>query len=269
MASYRYRAAIPARELGAHINNPRADVHIYAKPIKPDVEHAANAKAQGKTVIVDFCDLHFDQSHYREILKYADLVTCSSTWTAKYLKDDFKIDAMVILEPYEFEEIPPHCFGNRLLWFGAVGNYDSLERVKPRLSNFPLTVVCNVVGAIPWSQDNLRTELHKADIVILPETAPYKSANRAVEAIRSGCFVVAEPHPSLEGFPGVYIGNIKKGVEWACQNVNEANQMTLEAQAYIRERLSPKTLGNAWRTAIQKAALNCTLGQGDTLGMVG
>jgi hypothetical protein len=47
--------------------------------------------------------------------------------------------------------------------------------------------------------------------VVIPATAPYKSANRAIEAIRQGCFVVAEPHPALEGFP-IYIGNIKHAI---------------------------------------------------------
>ncbi len=39
MASYRYRAMIPARALGAAINDPSADVIIFAKPIDQDVQH--------------------------------------------------------------------------------------------------------------------------------------------------------------------------------------------------------------------------------------
>lgn len=259
MASYRYRTMMPSQWLGAEINNPEADVHIYSKPIEPDVEHVKKAKAEGKTVIVDICDLHFDEKHYREIVRIADLVTCSSKWTADYVNDDYGKDTVFIPESYEFNERAPHCSGNKILWFGSSGNYDSLERIRYKIEDLPLTVVSNVVGCTPWSLENLDKALSEADIVILPETAPYKSANRAVEAIRSGCFVVAEPHPSLEGFP-VYTGNIRKGIEWAIQNMSKANDRTAEAQDYIRNSLSPKTLASAWKTAIRKAQLNSTLG---------
>lgn len=268
MASYRYRAEIPAKELGASINNPRADVHIYAKPVSVDMGHAFKAKSEGKTVIVDYCDLHFEEKYYRELIEYADLVTCSTKWSAEYLREDFGVEALVIPDPYEFEEKPTHCNGDKLLWFGHPNNYDSLERIKNQIEGFPLTVVSNVVGAVQWSLPTLKDALSTSDIVILPETAPYKSPNRALEAIRSGCFVVAEPHPSLEDFP-IYIGNIRKGIEWASKNPGQANEMTTKAQDFIRERWSPKTLANAWRTAIQKAQSNCTLAREKSTGTAG
>lgn len=260
MASYRYRVSMPASWLGAAINDPRADVHIYAKPIEADLEHVRKAKEQGKTVIADICDCHFDRPWYRKIVKMADLVTTSSQWTADYISNDFSVNTFFIPESYEFDEVDPHCNGNKLLWFGSSMNYDSLERVRHSINDLPLKVVSDVQGAIPWSLENLKTAFADSDIVILPETAPYKSANRAVEAIRQGCFVVAEPHPSLEGFP-IYIGNIRKGIEWAIQNPEQAREMTLEAQRFIQKSLSPKILENAWKTAIRMAQSNCTSGR--------
>lgn len=268
VASFRYRVAMPALWLDAEINNPRADVHIYAKPIFPDVEHARKAKEDGKTVIVDMCDIHFDRKYYRDIIKYADLITTSSDWSAQYINDDYGIRTCFIPESFEFEEVAPHCNGNKLLWFGNSQNFDSLERVRSQISDFPLKVVSDMQGCIPWSIQNMVSAFSESDIVILPETAPYKSANRAVEAIRQGCFVVAEPHPSLEGFP-IYIGNIRKGIEWAIQNQTEANKMTLEAQDYIRRKFSPRTLENAWKTAIQIALSNSTSGQAASTGTAG
>jgi hypothetical protein len=268
MASFRYRAKMPAIELAADINNYKALVHIYSKPVVEDVEHAKKAKLDGKIVIVDYCDLHFDQYHYRHMLKFADLVTCNTQWTKEYLLSDFGVDAFVIPEPFEHDEQEPHFNGNKVLWFGNSGNYDSFLRVKDYLKDYPITVVCNVSGCIPWSHENLKKALCENNIVILPETAPYKSANRAVESIRSGCFVVAEPHPSLTDFP-VYIGNLKEGIEWALKNPHLANLKIKTAQDFIKERLSPKTLANAWRIAIQKAQLNSTSDQGITIGMVG
>lgn len=252
MASYRYRCKMPSEWLSADINNHDADVLIYSKPLPPDVDTAKKAKAEGKTVIVDICDPHIDQPHYRDLIKLADLVTAATEWTASYLYDDFEINSYVIPEPFEFEERLPHCGGKNLLWFGHSKNYSSLERVKHQLVGYDLTVVSNIMGAIPWSIENLDNALKNADIVVIPETEPYKSPNRAVEAIRAGCFVVAEPHPSLEGFP-VYTGNLRKGIEWAYQNPEEANAMTLKAQTFVKSRFSPRILEHAWRTAIQLA----------------
>ncbi len=268
MASYRYRAEMPAKWLGADINNPRADVHIYSKPIQPDVEFARKAKEQGKTVIVDICDIHFDRPEYRKIIKYADIVTTSSKWSADYIRDDFGKETFFIPESWEFPHLEPHCFGSRLLWFGSSGNYDSLERIRYQIEGFPLTVVSDVTGATPWSLENLGKALSESDIVILPETDPYKSANRAVEAIISGCYVVAEPHPSLEGFP-VYTGNIRKGIEWAIQNLNAANDRTEQAQEFVKKSMSPEILANAWKTAIRKAQSSSTLGQAVITGTDG
>lgn len=264
-ASYRYRARMPSEWLGCSLNRLGADVTIFAKPSKDDVAIAKAAIEAGNTVIVDVCDAHMHIPHYRELIALAHLVTVPTQWMADYLRSDLKFDAdvMVIPEPYEFDEAEPHCHGDNLLWFGHALNIDSLERVKHHLTGHPLKVVSNVEGAIPWSRENLLRELDSADIVVIPETAPYKSPNRAVEAIRRGCFVVAEPHPSLEGFP-VYTGNIRKGIEWAIQNPRQANQMTLAAQEYVSKRFSPKTLESAWRAAIQ-TALSCSTSVADAI----
>jgi hypothetical protein len=92
-------------------------------------------------------------------------------------------------------------------------------------------------------------EFARADIVVIPATAPYKSANRAIEAIRQGCYVVAESHPALEGFP-IYIGNIKEGIEWTTQQ--DMNELISKAQKFVREEFSPQTLIDKWKTATKR-----------------
>jgi hypothetical protein len=260
MASYRYRAKIPSIELGADINNPNADVIIFAKPIDQDVPYVVKAQQRGAKIIADFCDIHFHRAHYNLILKTADAVTVPTNWFADYIADEFGIEASVVPDPFEYDELEPHCNGNKLLWFGQGMNIDSLTRIVHKLTEYPLTVVSNIDGCIPWSKENLLAEFAKADIVLMPETAPYKSANRTIEAIRQGCFVVAEPHPAINDFPGIWIGQIKKGVEWASQNPQEANERTKIAQAYVRNSYSPKTQADAWRTVIQKVQSSSTSG---------
>lgn len=260
MASYRYRAWIPAQELGADINNPKADVIIFAKPIDQDVPHIIAAQKRGRIVIADFCDMHFNLPYYNLILKTANAVTCPTQWMSDFIRLEYGIEVDVVPDPYEYEEKEPHCNGKKLLWYGQAQNMDSLTRIKPLLEGYELAVVSNVEGMIPWSIPNMIEQFAIADIVVMPETAPYKSPNRTLEAIRQGCFVVAEPHPAINDIPGIWIGNIKEGIEWASQNLSQANIRTKRAQQYVQSKYSPKTQANAWRTVIQKALSSYTSG---------
>lgn len=266
MASYRYRAMIPARSLGAAINDPTADINIFAKPIDQDVPHVLRAHAEGRHVIADFCDMHFHLNHYDLILKTADLVTVPTPWFAEFITRRYGIEPFVVPDPFEYDEAPPHCTGDRLLWFGHALNLDSLERVGPLLLGHPLTIVSNLDGAIPWSRANLLAAFAANDIVVMPETAPYKSANRTVESIRRGCFVVAEPHPAINTIPGIWLGNIAKGIEWAQAHPSAANERTSIAQDYVRKWYSPATQADAWRTAIQRV-LSCSTS--DRVSLIG
>ena len=258
MASYRYRCAIPAKELGADINNPKADVLIFAKPMDQDVPWLLNAREHGRKVIADFCDMHFNLPYYNMVLEAADVVTCPTQWFAEQIREQFGIVAEVIHDPYEYTEAAPHCAGNNLLWFGQSMNIDGLERISSLIEGYPLHIVSNIEGATPWSKENMLSAFANADIVVMPETAPYKSANRTIEAIRQGCFVVAEPHPAINDFPGIWIGNIKEGIEWASNNPLQANLRTRLAQEWVGKWYSPKTQADAWKIAIQKALSSST-----------
>jgi uncharacterized Rossmann fold enzyme len=246
-ASWRYRAKIPASDW-ASLNDLTADTLIFAKPQAYELMDMARAKARGAWVVVDFCDDHFDWLHYQEALRLADAVTCSTTEMAKRIKELGR-DATVIADPYEFPEMPPHYDGINLLWFGHHVNRDSLQRILPDLEGYPLRVVSNFEGAIPWSKETMLEEFARADIVVIPTTASYKSANRAIEAIRQGCFVVAEPHPALEGFP-IYIGNIKEGIEWTKQQ--NMNELISKAQKFVTAEFSPQILIDKWKTATKR-----------------
>ena len=246
-ASWRYRAKIPAGDWASQ-NDLTADALIFAKPQANELMDMARAKARGAWVVVDFCDDHFDWLHYQEALRLADAVTCSTTEMAKRIKELGR-DAIVISDPYEYPEMPPHCNGVNLLWYGHHVNRESLQRILPDLEGYPLRVVSNFDGAIPWSKETMLEEFARADIVVIPATAPYKSANRAIEAIRQGCYVVAEPHPALEGFP-IYIGNIKEGIEWTKQQ--NMNKLISKAQKFVTAEFSLQTLIDKWKNATRR-----------------
>ena len=240
-ASWRYRAKIVS-EGWASLNDLTADTLIFAKPQANELMDMAKAKARGAWVIVDFCDDHFDWVHYKEALRLADAVSCNTEVMAKIIKEHGR-DATVIGDPYEYPEEKPHCNGLNLLWYGNAVNKHSLERILPDLEGYNLRVVSNFGGAIPWSHETMLEEFAKADIVLMPATAEYKSPNRAVEAIRQGCFVVSERDL---GIPEIYVGNIKEGIEWTqTQNVN---QRISKAQKFVTEEFSPKILIDKWKT---------------------
>tara|TARA_R110000868_G_scaffold176513_3_gene414239 strand:- start:10078 stop:11724 length:1647 start_codon:yes stop_codon:yes gene_type:complete len=264
-ASYRYRARTPAQELGASLNDFTADTLVFSKPQADELMKMARAKARGAWVVVDFCDDHFDWVHYKDALKLADAVTCPTQAMADRIKELGR-DASVIPDPYEYTHMLPHCNGINLLWYGHGVNRASLQRILPDIDGYPLRVVSNFGGTIPWSHETMLREFAMADMVLIPFTEKYKSNNRTLEAIMQGCFVVAEPHPALEGIPGIWIGNIKEGIEWTRQNLAAARLKTSEAQKYVMDEYSPKTLGAMWRKAIQRPTTSAVAPKNGTDG---
>jgi len=269
-ASYRYRTRIPAEALGARINELTDDTSIVVsvKMRKENVDLFRKLQSRGVKVIVDFCDWYFDDryanlfplSFYDVMAREADAVTVPTVRMAELMVDAGYRKPTVICDPYDFPELPPHCDGNNLLWFGHCINRDGLLRVMPDVEKHPLTIVSRIdykplpmpPQTIPWTNDSMPGHLAKADIVIIPTTPEYKSANRAIESIRQGCFVVAEPHPAIEEIDHIWVGNIKEGVEWAIQNPKEARERTLLAQQLVKVKFSPQSQADVWRTLLKK-----------------
>ncbi|CAB4128486.1 6-hydroxymethylpterin diphosphokinase MptE-like [uncultured Caudovirales phage] len=240
-ASWRYRAKIVS-DGWAELNDFSADTLIFAKPQANELMEMARAKARGAWVIVDFCDDHFDWVHYKEALRLADAVSCNTEVMKKIIKEHGR-DATVIGDPYEYPEAKPHYNGLNLLWYGHAVNKHSLERILPDLEGYNLRVVSNFGGAIPWSHETMLEEFARADIVLMPATAEYKSPNRAIEAIRQGCFVVSERDL---GIPHIYVGNILEGIKWT--QTQDINTLISKAQKFVMDEFTPQILIDKWKT---------------------
>lgn len=257
-ASYRYRALVPSTGLDCAINDPLADVVIFAKPHQSDLAVLTQVQADGRRTIVDSCDVHWNKPSIRTMMERADVLTANTSYMAALIHECFGRHATVIDDAYAYPEVPPHCHGTNLLWFGHSSNAESFTRIARLMQSYSHRV-CTTAQAVKdpthpsfveWSVEALADELSRADIVLIPETAPHKSANRTIEATRQGCFVIAEPHPSLVGFPGIWIGNIKEGLAWTASHLEEARYRTSLAQDYVRSRYSPERVVNAWRTLV-------------------
>jgi hypothetical protein len=156
VASYRYRAAIPLRELAArghacnwyalrlgepvttgHPALADADVLVVAKNHSERDEVVAlveAARARGVATVVDTCDDYFSvphplTPHYRALVARADLVTTSSFRLAGAIEDATNAEAHVVRDPYEGPEGVPRWSPDtpvKALWFGTPFNLPAL-----------------------------------------------------------------------------------------------------------------------------------------------
>ena len=261
MASYRYRAQIPCEEVGkingfkTAMNDGEADIVVFSKPSSGDLDIARKAKADGAKIVFDASDDHFGDTrfeNYYEMAKLADhLVTPTPVMRAR-VYDYIKRDSVVIPDPYEFDEQTPHADGDNYLWFGHKANFEELKSVFKFLGSRKLRVVTGPrppPQAIEWSPHNLSLALKASNIVILPTLrgSEYKTPNRLINAIRAGCFPICMTHPAyLEFKPMVWVGHFPTGLKWADAFKEDLNGLVREAQDYIHDRYSPKTIGETW-----------------------
>lgn len=263
-ASYRYRAQIPAENLNhnidASVNSGDADVVVFAKPMYTDTELFNRCKDEGTPVVVDICDDHFDHKEigplYLSFIEHADQVTCSS----QYLADRIHIlsgkESTVIADPYEVERQEPHVSGNRVLWYGHQRNVTEIMPYVEKIDELAVVTGPNniLTGYTQWTPDNLRDELAYNDIVLLPGKEEYKSANRLINAIMAGCFVVAERTEVRKEFRKfAWIGPVMTGLQFAKENNKMLNELVLAGQEYIIKNYSPEVIGGKWSEVLEAA----------------
>lgn len=263
-ASYRYRAAIPAQVIGASVNGGEGSVFIFSKPTPDDLALAKECKAEGVKVVADLGDDHFRHPVwgpiYIEMAKLADALVVPTDNMAgrirKYL--DLKVDA-VIPDPYEEGLTAPHANGDaRYLWFGHAGNLKDLEPYWSYIKPMPITFVTSPnrrkdFQYLPWTPEVQTKQLQQAQVAFLPirHGVEYKSPNRLVNAIRAGCFVVTDRHPStLEFRRYCWVGNVMTGIRWAQHFKDELNDIVAEGQQYV-EKFSPESIGKQWTQLLE------------------
>lgn len=207
-------------------------------------------------VCFDVCDDHFGNpklgAHYTQACGLADLITCNSAEMARVIYRHTGKPAEVIPEPFEQPECHPRVHPHAL-WFGHVSN---LPDLKPWADSLPgLEIVTNLAepGITWWTPAAMDAAFARAGIVVLPTgKSMAKSANRAVEAIRRGLFVVAGYLPAYADL-GIYVGDILDGYQWALQHKDEARRRIKAAQAYVRCEYAPERIASLWLRALSEA----------------
>jgi hypothetical protein len=244
MASYRYRAEIPAMAIGAGLNTGMADVVVFSKPMTGDLELAQIAKKDGAKIVVDFCDDHFDNLLYRDMARIAHKITCPS-WAMRDRLLELGFVADVVEDPYEFPITEPHANGPKMLWFGHQTN---LDEIRPYLK-MPIEVVTGPnqdTRFTLWTPANIKAALAKSNIVLIPDGKKTRSNNRMVNAIAAGCFVIGGKQLG-EWKKFVYSGPIHHGLQFAKCFQDDLNGLVKEGQEYIVKKYSPEYIGGLWR----------------------
>lgn len=267
IASTRYRAIAPAKYLRSHgveLCGDDGDLLIVGK-------HGWDASIveRYKAFIFDVCDDWFADKelgpHYKQMCQKATLVTCNSDAMRFRVHRETGRAAIVIPDPYEHEEWAP-SWGEGLLWFGNPQNLGDFFRAIKKLDGLDVPMGCISRREdsmpeelqqliIPWSPTAVDKGFKSAAVVILPTGhSVCKSANRLIESVRAGKFVVAEPLPAYEEFADfMWVGDIREGVEWALANKAECLKRVKKAQKYIAKRYGIDVVGPKWLQAVKKA----------------
>lgn len=241
IASARLRAKIPQRELKKYGIHPGNDVIVYGKHWLTD-KHLKPFQKR----IYDVCDDHFNDQfsdYYRKNTLLADAVTCNSQEMAKIIKEETGVSATVIDDPWEAAERPAGI-GKGYLWFGHSCNLKDVE---------PYPEVKTYTGE-NWTLEGQRQAISECAAVVIPHgDRKAKSANRLIESVRCGRFVIANDLPAYREFSdSMWIGDIREGMQWFEQNQEEAIKHIRNCQDYIRERYSPQEIAKKWLNVLER-----------------
>ncbi len=235
LASYRLRVALPSQFLGMPHCIGVGDLTFFYKGGQPSLA------SRLKTTVYDVVNAHFDDPDYRSMCELATVVTCSSKPMAGIIERITGRQAVVIPDPYENAEAEAEVKGDRVLWFGHQANLKSLE---PYADLDPY--ICT---AGDWSLESEAKALESAAVVLLTGSNPGASSNRVVKALRAGRFVVAPencPESWREFADYIWIGDVRKGIQWAFDNREEACQRVRASQEYLVPRFNPQSIGSQW-----------------------
>lgn len=241
IASSRLRAEIPQRELEKLGIKRGRDILVYSK----HVVQMQTAMNFGKRVF-DICDDHFHsifEQYYREHAMVADLITVNTDEMARIVLKETGRIATVIPDPYESEE-QPAGYGEGVLWYGHESNLKTIEPYSG--------LIDRVLTHPEWTREKQLEAIKDCAVVVIPtDERKGKSANRLIEAVRNGRFVVAGELPAHDEFKDfMWIGDIKQGLEWAKNNPEQCIKRVDICQNYIRDKFSPKTIGKQWFKAL-------------------
>jgi len=285
------------------------DVLVFSKSFRPEHEPLIEAaRARGAKVLADYCDDHFGREDigawHTRLAKTADIVVASTPAMADAVRAHAGREAIVITDPIEGRRgapaFAPRLPSLRVLWFGNHNNLmsivDRMAQVRELAARVALDITilttpgpgvdtlmadlvklepARITGrVVPWSLEGTWKALEECDLVWIPvidgERYSVKSANRLVESVWAGRYVVADAMPAYEPYGDlVAVGTgLVKGVADALADPASVERRIAQAQRRVSKEHSLFEVGLQWARAIGDTAprpLKLNLGCGDKI----
>ncbi len=251
------------------------------------------AKDLGAKTIYDLCDNKFEEKEeYEPCCQVADLVSVNSVQMGVSTKHYTGRDSIVMPDPYERPKLQPKFSPSsvlKLLWFGSQSSFKFLpmveiwQRLEKEIGNYKYTMISaktdrvlskmqqrqskgvfsgvnfNKLDMREWSWELQGELLRDWDIVLMPVATDNprtdtKSANRVIDSIISGKFVITTPLASYVEFaPYTWQGDYIEGIKWALANPGEVVQKIAEGQEYVEKHYSAKVLSKKFIEEVLRA----------------
>ena len=256
---------------------------IFLKHTLP--ESIIRAKSLGAFTVYDLCDNKFDEEEvYHLCCAAADIVSANSENMRISIKKNTGKDSIVMPDPFERPKLDPKFSPGKdikLLWFGSQSSLglfplvEVWERLEKELVNYNFTMIMskpdrlrnkmikrkdagiidscinfNKIQMHNWDWDLQGQFLKECDIVLIPvNTDNYrtitKSANRVIDSLISGRFVVTSPLESyLEFKDYTWQGDYIEGIKWSLANPDQVIDKIAKGQQYVEQNYSAKILSN-------------------------
>ena len=255
---------------------------IFLKGTK--VHKIEQARALGAQTVYDLCDNKFNEKQeYVPCCLAADLVSVNSVQMGVSVKTHTGRDSIVMPDPFERPKLLPKFSPGldiNLLWFGSQSSFKFLpmaeiwQRLEKEVRNYSYTMVSantdrllskfqlrqrkgevtgiNLDRVImkEWTWELQGQLLEQCDIVLMPvqtnnPRTDTKSANRVIDSLMSGRFVITTPLASYEEFaPYTWQGDYIEGIKWAIENPDQVLDKITKGQQYVEQNYSAAVLSN-------------------------
>lgn len=262
----------------------RDTVVVFLKLSQPDqIEYA---KSLGALTIYDLCDNKFgEKPEYVPCCQTADVITVNSDAMAESVKVHTNRTSTVIPDPYERPELSPRFAPSdaiKLLWFGGGSSLKFFpmiqvwQKLEREIVNYEFTMITgkservrnkqlerqnkgiysginfDKLKFVEWSWELQGKLLAETDIILMPVNTEHyrtetKSANRLIDGLMSGKFVITSPLDSYVEFqPYTWQEDYISGIKWAQQNVQSVIQRITSGQEYTRQHYHPDIIAQRW-----------------------
>jgi hypothetical protein len=248
------------------------------------VDSIQRARDLGARTVYDLCDNKFgEKKEYAPCCLTADLVSVNSVQMGVSVKTHTGRDSIVMPDPFERPKLLPKFSPGtdiNLLWFGSQSSFKFLpmaeiwQRLEKEVGNYSYTMVSantdrllskfqlrqrkgevtgiNLDRVImkEWTWELQGQLLEQCDIVLMPvrthnPRTDTKSANRVIDSLMSGRFVITTSLASYEEFaPYTWQGDYIEGIKWAQANPDQVLDKITKGQQYVELNYSAAVLSN-------------------------